>query len=189
MPSGTDRPARADHPGRLRAQRRSAASRRVSGANGQVPFVQNATAGISNRAWNPESQLLLAGQSTPEQFVTNVQAEVRAGTEPMSTVDGLIGPGRLSTDDVEPPAPRPTRAMGRRSRNYGRKARWAGWLFALPALIMFAVFELYPVLTSIQYSFYDWDGIGPSPPGSGSTTTRRSSPTPAARLDRGTPSS
>jgi raffinose/stachyose/melibiose transport system substrate-binding protein len=47
----------------------------VSEANGQVPFVQNATAGISDRAWTPESQLLLAGQSTPEQFVTNVQTE------------------------------------------------------------------------------------------------------------------
>jgi multiple sugar transport system substrate-binding protein/raffinose/stachyose/melibiose transport system substrate-binding protein len=46
----------------------------VSAAGGQVPFVQNATAGISNRAWNPESQLLLDGSSTPEQFVTNVQA-------------------------------------------------------------------------------------------------------------------
>ncbi len=47
----------------------------VSGANGQVPFVQNATPGITNRAWNPESQLLLDGQSTPEQFVANVQKE------------------------------------------------------------------------------------------------------------------
>ena len=47
----------------------------VSAANGQVPFVQNATAGISNRAWNPESQLLLGGSSTPEKFVANVQAK------------------------------------------------------------------------------------------------------------------
>jgi multiple sugar transport system substrate-binding protein/raffinose/stachyose/melibiose transport system substrate-binding protein len=47
----------------------------VSAAGGQVPFVQNATAGISNRAWNPESQLLLGGSSTPEQFVQNVQAK------------------------------------------------------------------------------------------------------------------
>jgi multiple sugar transport system substrate-binding protein/raffinose/stachyose/melibiose transport system substrate-binding protein len=45
----------------------------VSAADGQVPFVQNATAGISNQAWNPESQLLLGGSSTPEQFVKNVQ--------------------------------------------------------------------------------------------------------------------
>ncbi|HET7397316.1 MAG TPA: extracellular solute-binding protein [Intrasporangium sp.] len=47
----------------------------VSAANGQVPFVQNATAGISNRAWTPESQLLLGGSSTPETFVANVQAK------------------------------------------------------------------------------------------------------------------
>ena len=47
----------------------------VSAAGGQVPFVQNATAGIANRAWNPESQLLLGGSTTPEQFVTNVQAK------------------------------------------------------------------------------------------------------------------
>lgn len=47
----------------------------VSAAGGQVPFVQNATAGISNRAWNPETQLLLGGSSTPEQFVTDVQAK------------------------------------------------------------------------------------------------------------------
>jgi multiple sugar transport system substrate-binding protein/raffinose/stachyose/melibiose transport system substrate-binding protein len=47
----------------------------VSGDNGQVPFVQNATAGISNQAWTPESQLLLAGKSTPEQFVANVQSK------------------------------------------------------------------------------------------------------------------
>ena len=47
----------------------------VSADGGQVPFVQNATAGISNRAWNPESQLLLGGSSTPEQFLTNVQSK------------------------------------------------------------------------------------------------------------------
>jgi raffinose/stachyose/melibiose transport system permease protein len=38
----------------------------------------------------------------------------------------------------------------------------AGWLFALPALGFYAVFNLRPVLLSIQYSFYDWDGIGAS---------------------------
>jgi multiple sugar transport system substrate-binding protein/raffinose/stachyose/melibiose transport system substrate-binding protein len=53
----------------------TAAFSKVSSDGGQVPFVQNATAGISNRAWNPESQLLLGGSSTPEQFVANVQAK------------------------------------------------------------------------------------------------------------------
>ncbi len=47
----------------------------VSGANGQTPFVQNATAGISNQAWNPESQLLLGGKTTAKEFVTKVQAK------------------------------------------------------------------------------------------------------------------
>lgn len=52
-----------------------AAFTEVSDAGGQVPFVQNATAGISNQAWNPESQLLLGDKSTAEDFVKNVQAK------------------------------------------------------------------------------------------------------------------
>jgi raffinose/stachyose/melibiose transport system permease protein len=34
-------------------------------------------------------------------------------------------------------------------------------LFVLPALLMYAVFVLLPLLMSIQYSFVRWDGIGP----------------------------
>lgn len=40
--------------------------------------------------------------------------------------------------------------------------RWAGWLYVLPALLPYAVFVLSPLLQSVQYSFYDWNGIGPS---------------------------
>lgn len=60
--------------------------------------------------------------------------------------------------------PRPTRkgAVAARGRNRLRARRWAGWLFALPALAFYSVFNSYPVLLSIQYSFYDWDGIGAS---------------------------
>lgn len=36
-----------------------------------------------------------------------------------------------------------------------------GWLFVLPALVMYAVFVLLPFLMSIRYSFYRWNGIGP----------------------------
>ena len=36
-----------------------------------------------------------------------------------------------------------------------------GWLFVLPALMMYAVFVLLPFVMSIQYSFYRWNGIGP----------------------------
>ncbi|WP_119066391.1 carbohydrate ABC transporter permease [Aggregatilinea lenta] len=35
-----------------------------------------------------------------------------------------------------------------------------GWLFALPALLMYAVFVLLPFVLSIRYSFYRWNGIG-----------------------------
>ena len=36
-----------------------------------------------------------------------------------------------------------------------------GWLFVLPALLMYMAFVLVPLLLSIQYSFFRWDGIGP----------------------------
>ncbi|HEY5834012.1 carbohydrate ABC transporter permease [Streptomyces sp.] len=53
-------------------------------------------------------------------------------------------------------------AVAARGRRRLRARRWAGWLFALPALAFYGVFNFYPVLLSIQYSFYDWDGIGAS---------------------------
>ncbi|MEZ4672523.1 MAG: sugar ABC transporter permease [Anaerolineae bacterium] len=34
-----------------------------------------------------------------------------------------------------------------------------GWLFVLPALIMYAAFVLVPLLMSVQYSFFRWNGI------------------------------
>jgi raffinose/stachyose/melibiose transport system permease protein len=37
-----------------------------------------------------------------------------------------------------------------------------GWLFVLPALVMYAVFVLQPLLLTVQYSFYRWDGVGPA---------------------------
>lgn len=37
-----------------------------------------------------------------------------------------------------------------------------GWLFVLPALAFYAFFVLQPIALSIQYSFYDWDGVGPA---------------------------
>lgn len=79
----------------------------------------------------------------------------------MTTVDGLAAPAPAG-------AAAPARRSLRRARVGGpalrRRAAWAGWLFALPALIMYAVFELYPIVTAVQYSFYDWDGIGVATP-------------------------
>lgn len=55
-------------------------------------------------------------------------------------------------------------AVRRRPRLRGAKRNWAGWLFALPALVMYGVFVLRPMLATIQYSFYDWDGISVATP-------------------------
>lgn len=37
-----------------------------------------------------------------------------------------------------------------------------GWLFVLPALAVYIAFVIYPLITGIQYSFYKWNGVGPS---------------------------
>jgi raffinose/stachyose/melibiose transport system permease protein len=55
-----------------------------------------------------------------------------------------------------PSAPRTSTAKGRRTR---RPGAWLGWLFAAPAAIMYAVFVLRPLVFTVQYSFYDWNGI------------------------------
>ncbi|WP_432505576.1 carbohydrate ABC transporter permease [Kineococcus arenarius] len=39
-----------------------------------------------------------------------------------------------------------------------------GWLFALPAAVLYVLFVLRPLLASVQYSFYDWDGITAATP-------------------------
>lgn len=50
-----------------------------------------------------------------------------------------------------------------RSRR-GRPRQWSALLWVAPAFATYAVFVLYPMLQSVQYSFYDWDGIGPATP-------------------------
>ncbi len=72
----------------------------------------------------------------------------------MSTVDSLVADVDIADEA------KATRRFSGLSQKYGSRAGWSGWLFALPALVMYAVFVLYPILTSVQYSFYDWNGIG-----------------------------
>lgn len=38
-------------------------------------------------------------------------------------------------------------------------ARTIGYVYILPALIVFVLFVLLPLLQSLRYSFYDWDGL------------------------------
>ncbi|MEP7287077.1 MAG: sugar ABC transporter permease [Chloroflexota bacterium] len=37
-----------------------------------------------------------------------------------------------------------------------------GWLFVLPALLVYTVFVLIPFALTIQYSFFRWNGVGPA---------------------------
>jgi raffinose/stachyose/melibiose transport system permease protein len=42
-----------------------------------------------------------------------------------------------------------------------RRETFVGWLFVLPALIMYALFVLAPFVLTILYSLYKWNGVGP----------------------------
>jgi len=47
------------------------------------------------------------------------------------------------------------------SRRKFRRESFVGWLFVLPALLMYAVFVIVPLLLTILYSFFRWNGVGP----------------------------
>jgi raffinose/stachyose/melibiose transport system permease protein len=42
-----------------------------------------------------------------------------------------------------------------------RRETIIGWLFVLPALVMYALFVLQPLVLTVRYSFYKWNGVGP----------------------------
>lgn len=48
------------------------------------------------------------------------------------------------------------------ARSVARRGTLVGWLFVLPALAAYCAFVIYPLVTGIQYSFYKWNGVGPS---------------------------
>ena len=50
----------------------------------------------------------------------------------------------------------------RTSRWRGVRHRWAGWLFVLPALVVYVAFVLLPLMLTVQYSMLRWNGIGES---------------------------
>lgn len=52
-----------------------------------------------------------------------------------------------------------TQATGTVRRPRRRRRSLAAYLYVLPAFVVFAVFLGVPFLQTIQYSFYDWDGL------------------------------
>ncbi len=56
------------------------------------------------------------------------------------------------------------RRAGKRGRPASRgsrrgRRRWVGWLYVLPALLLYAFVVLLPSVQSINYSLYRWDGV------------------------------
>ena len=43
-----------------------------------------------------------------------------------------------------------------------RRQTLVGWLFVVPALVMYGLFVLQPLFLTVQYSLYRWDGVGPA---------------------------
>ncbi len=72
---------------------------------------------------------------------------------------------RLGRDRGSPaPGSAARRRLGRRiSWTLGiRRQTLVGWLFVLPALVMYGLFVLQPLALTVQYSLYRWDGVGPA---------------------------
>jgi raffinose/stachyose/melibiose transport system permease protein len=68
-----------------------------------------------------------------------------------------------SGDVVVEPGPAGARRRTRRARTIrGTEVRTA-YLFVLPALALYALFMLFPFITSIYYSLTDWDGVSLQP--------------------------
>lgn len=55
--------------------------------------------------------------------------------------------------------PGTSRSAGPANRTTRARRALTGWLFVLPAALVYGVFVLRPLLTTIWYSFYNWDGI------------------------------
>lgn len=61
----------------------------------------------------------------------------------------------------------PAAVPGTRDRRRRRPRRGVGWatlLWVLPALAVYGTFVLYPLVETVDYSFFKWDGIGAATP-------------------------
>lgn len=74
-------------------------------------------------------------------------ARTEQATGPAATSSGVRRPGGR---------PRPRRAATVR----GRRRRVA-YLYLLPALLLYVVFEVVPWVRTVELSFYEWDGVTP----------------------------
>jgi len=75
----------------------------------------------------------------------------------MAAVDRAAVPiQRGNSDQRAEKRARWSRAAGNRDS----RGKWSGLLWVVPAFGVYAMFVLFPLIQSIRYSFYNWDGIG-----------------------------
>ena len=108
-------------------------------------------------------QLLLAGRTTPAgdgegrpgrlgEVRQDASLSRNAWRSTRNSRRGAPGPRRL----------RARRGGGRRRRGGGRAPgdpRNIGWLYVLPGLAFYVLFTLAPLLHTVYYSLFDWDGL------------------------------
>ena len=126
-----------------------------------MDFIANATSAIFAQGWTPELQKMVGGKQDAAGLLKAVQEEYQK--ELISVVMTWRCCDRMtSTATIVRQSPRGI-YFSRRifSSKIVRRETIIGWLFVLPALLMYAAFVLVPLLLSIQYSFFRWDGIGP----------------------------
>lgn len=76
----------------------------------------------------------------------------------------MSAPARTMKTSMETSDIRPEVLMASRLTYLGKRVRresFIGWLFVVPALLMYGVFVLVPLVLTIVYSFHRWNGIGP----------------------------
>ncbi|TKC86894.1 sugar ABC transporter permease [Trinickia terrae] len=71
--------------------------------------------------------------------------------------DGAAGSG--ASGALEPP--RAKGARRRRASPDARRQRRAAFLFLAPACVMIGLYVIWPILSTIRISFYNWDGMTP----------------------------
>ena len=58
------------------------------------------------------------------------------------------------------------RGRKRRGRGRGQGGGLSAWLYLMPAVLVYAGFAIYPAVSTLQFSFLNWDGVSP-PTGEG----------------------